>query len=460
MSADKMEASTNNLIIYPHRLHPPESSHIRTQPVLLLQGPVGPFFSSLRESFLRKGHDVLKVNFNGGDWLFTHGKGTINFVGPVESWEHWLDSFIQRTKPSVIVLFGDSRPYHAVAVGAAARANVPVWCLEEGYIRPDYVTCELNGNNARSPLRLNTARNMNEAAGSPTGPPDPITGNLFIAMALCAIVYFVAKTIGAPFFYNNVHHRNRGLLSEAVLWIRGFYRKVSCYISNHNFLEYLIEHLDKRYFVVALQVHDDQQLRRHGNGWSVDRLVTETIQSFARHADSSHHLVLKIHPMDRGHRSYNKLITEIAAFCRCSDRVHSLDDGSMGLIIRHSLGVLTVNSTSGLLALKHGKPLLVFGHALYDLPGLVTIAKDTPHDLDEFWHSRRDPDQRIFNLFTERMLRESLVNGSFYLREWSTKTSERICNRVREQTPTNVAELSFEKMPVDNNLASHIAGIF
>lgn len=39
--------------------------------VLLLQGPVGPFFARLTAELRPVNATVYKVNFNAGDWLFT-----------------------------------------------------------------------------------------------------------------------------------------------------------------------------------------------------------------------------------------------------------------------------------------------------------------------------------------------------------------------------------------------------
>ena len=38
--------------------------------VLLLQGPVGPFFALLAQDLREAGAEVFKVNFNAGDCLF------------------------------------------------------------------------------------------------------------------------------------------------------------------------------------------------------------------------------------------------------------------------------------------------------------------------------------------------------------------------------------------------------
>ena len=51
-----------------------------------------------------------------------------------------------------VVLFGAERLLHRVAIECAEEMGIPVVCLEEGYIRPGYVTMELSGNNWRSPI--------------------------------------------------------------------------------------------------------------------------------------------------------------------------------------------------------------------------------------------------------------------------------------------------------------------
>src|ERR1700761_657857 len=121
--------------------------------VLLLQGPVGPFFRELHQELLDRGFDVLKVNFNGGDLLFSPRSDVCNFRGSPQDWGAWLQSLMSDQPLAAIVLFGDGRPYHMEALRVAGEQGVVTWCLEEGYLRPGYVTCEIGGNNAHSPLR-------------------------------------------------------------------------------------------------------------------------------------------------------------------------------------------------------------------------------------------------------------------------------------------------------------------
>jgi capsular polysaccharide export protein len=430
--------STNLACPHPNqpRNHRPASRPL----VLLLQGPVGSFFSHLAKGILAGGYAVVKINFNGGDWLFDHGHHALSFAGTIDDWTNWLDAFLARSRPAAIVLFGDSRPYHIAAVGLAKRFDIPVWCLEEGYARPNFITCERGGNNALSPLRA-------LPAGTATIGSEPVAelkGNLFGAMAVSAVPYYLAKAIGTPFFFDNSHHRDRSLLSEALLWMRGFWRKIAFYYANHDFLQHLIENLEGKYYVVALQVHDDLQLLRHGKGWTMERLIAEAIQSFAVHAPTSRHLVFKVHPMDRGHRSYRKYVATIAETCRCADRVHVIDDGSIGLMIRHSLGVVTVNSTSGLIALNRGKPILVLGDAVYGQPRLATMG--TGQDMDRFWRAPVPPDGRLVEFFIKRMHRESLINGSFYLKEWIGPTAARLFQRIKTQTESSERHFAERKV--------------
>ena len=61
--------------------------------VLLLQGPVGPFFTLFARDLETRGFNVFKVNFNGGDSFFYRRKRTIDYRGKLKDWE----DFLQRT---------------------------------------------------------------------------------------------------------------------------------------------------------------------------------------------------------------------------------------------------------------------------------------------------------------------------------------------------------------------------
>lgn len=51
------------------------------QKILLLQGPVGPFFAELQIALDAAGFAVKRVLFNSGDKLFDHGRNSVRFTG-------------------------------------------------------------------------------------------------------------------------------------------------------------------------------------------------------------------------------------------------------------------------------------------------------------------------------------------------------------------------------------------
>ena len=71
-----------------------------------------------------------------------------------------------------LVLYGDTRPIHAMAIARAKAAGVTVHVFEEGYLRPWWVTYERGGANGHSPVMHMTLDQI-RAALATTG-HDPI----------------------------------------------------------------------------------------------------------------------------------------------------------------------------------------------------------------------------------------------------------------------------------------------
>src|SRR3978361_1805772 len=82
--------------------------------ILLLQGPLGPFFSRLASDLEKAGATVWKINFNGGDWLFAP-KRSIPFRGRPDQWPAFFESVLDERNIDTVLLFGDCRPVHRVA---------------------------------------------------------------------------------------------------------------------------------------------------------------------------------------------------------------------------------------------------------------------------------------------------------------------------------------------------------
>lgn len=394
---------------------------------ILLQGPVGPFFGVLQSRLEAAGYETVRIVFNAGDALFRGAGRSLRYHGRPENWSGWFAGFLEHFKADLVLAFGCQRKIHRQAGLLARDRNVAFFCFEEGYLRPDYVTLEREGNNARSPLRGWSEADL--APGAPAAAPAPMPGNGFTWTALYAVKYFVALRLGAIQFPYYQHHRARSLLLDAALWTRSFVRKRVHFGSNLKKIHWIIEALDRKYFVVALQVHDDLQLRHHSAGWTIETLLQSAIASFARAAHGDHHLVVKGHPLDRGHSSARQTCRELAALHGVAGRVHFVDDGSLGLLTRHCRGMVTINSTSAMVAFGHDKPVFAAGESFYE--SLTANGSErTSEALARFW--RLTPQLRTarWKAFRAAMIAQSQINGSFYIPEEMQATARRVVERL------------------------------
>lgn len=384
--------------------------------VVLLQGPVGSFFRRAQEHMNANGFDAWRICFNAGDRLFSKGQKTLDFSGNVDSWRRWFSEILRENGFDAVVLFGSERLVHRVAVECADQMGIPVICLEEGYIRPGYVTMEIGGNNWRSPIAGQLPPPDFDAPRREGPKPVPTSGS-FSAMALAALQYFTVRAmISTPGERKLFHKQKRTLLSEGFYWVKNYYRKFSHVGRNYHISERLLEHHDKRFYIVPLQVHDDTQLGRAANAWNNQKLILKTIVSFARNAPADHQLVFKIHPMERGHTRDWHFIRQVSALNDVKDRVHVLDGGSLSLLTRHSAGMITINSTSGLSALHHGVPLAVLGQALYRHPDLA-FCVERGIDMDRFWSEAFVAPEKVRHRYLSWIHHQCLAGGDFYAKD-------------------------------------------
>lgn len=113
--------------------------------------------------------------------------------------------------------------------------------------------------------------------------------------------------------------------------------------------------------------------------------------------------------MDRGHRLYGPLIRKLGKQYNISERVKYVHDLPMPELLTHARAVVTINSTAGLSALIHNKPLIVMGNALYDMKGLTFQGH-----LNQFWQSDFKPDMKLFKKFRLYILRNTQINAVYY----------------------------------------------
>ncbi len=374
------------------------------QHVLLLQGKMGSFFSRFASFLFKQNIAVSKINFNAGDAFFYQHDNAYDYTGDVDGFGEWLAKFVEVHHIDAIVCFGDCRPHHLKAAEYCQQSKTCFFVFEEGYLRPDYITFEEHGINGFSRLDVNKIHNLPKAHDKPL-----YTNNRFYRLCWAAIIYYIIVRLNKKKYPHYYHYRGLTAIQEAKAWIRAPYRKIRYYTCDKRLLNKMITQHKNDYFVSTLQVHKDTQITYHSDYADVQDFIIEVVNSFAKHADTRHHLVFKHHPLDRGHRDYRKFIAQLATKLGVGERVHYGCDMHLPSLIRNSLGMVTVNSTTGLQSIYHKKPIKLMGRAIYNVKNLTD-----QKPLDDFWQNPQQPDNEFYLRFREYLVEENQLNGSFY----------------------------------------------
>ncbi|NDJ26574.1 capsular biosynthesis protein [Campylobacter sp. MIT 19-121] len=374
--------------------------------VLLLQGPIGPFFNKLAKKLKQNDAKVFKLNFNGGDKFF-YPFNAHKYKGELKNFKTFFKNFCKEHKIDYIITYNDCRPVHSIAIRAAKSLQIGIYIFEEGYLRPNFITFEKNGVNANSQLPRD--KNFYLDLEIPVSVANKKFEGAFKYMAFFAFWYWLFAFLLAPFYNNRLHHRSLSPL-ELIPWIRAFYRKFWYKLSEKKTNEEL-KKLKGKYFVAVLQVFNDTQILKHYEGRSVEHFIIQTLSSFALNTRDKHCLVFKHHPMDRGYTHYGALIDELCKQYKLEGRVFYIHDAHLPSLLNDALGCVVVNSTVGLSALYHNCPLKVCGKAFYDIEGL-----SYQKPLDIFWKEAHafKPNYKLYTNFRSYLIQNNQINGNFY----------------------------------------------
>lgn len=403
---------------------------------LMLQGPMGDFFSDLAGLLMASGQRVSKVHFNGGDQVFWHHPGALRFNRRPAELDAFLRRLIADRAIDTLVLFGQMRPIHKIARAVAAELGVEIFVFEEGYLRPNYVTIERRGVNglSRRPRLAGFYRDLDH---HPV-PKAEATGQNMWRMSCIAAAFACAVSLLEPLYWRQVYHRDVNPLREGARWIRGALRKGVCAWREREQLAQLTSAAwSQRCFVVPLQVRGDSQVTDHSRFTGMEHFLDEVVASFAAHAPADAALVVKHHPMDRAYTDYH---AHIAALRRRhglgAERLRYLHDQHLPTLLQHARGVVTINSTVGLQALHHGVPTITLGESVYQVPGLVYDGS-----LEQFWQAPGLVDHALVKRFMAHLVAATQLNASFYAHRPALRAGRR---RLEERQPPVHAPAVFE----------------
>lgn len=383
---------------------------------LILQGMATPFFYELGTSIKKKGYNVVRINFCGGDLLF--GKyfinepqyKSINYRKNTDNLLSFYQSIYKKYNISDIILFGDTRPIHVIAIKLAKKLKIRVHVYEEGYFRPNWVTLDKGGVNANSCLMNNSQWFINQYNKIVSCVSSEKVGGGLLIRAWHDIRYNFATLIFRFYFPFYSSHRPDSFFSE----YKGFIRRIPSvyiyYTMSSNKLIRRIVSSSKKYFFFPLQQAADSQIRIHSPYKNIIEVIDLIIDSFVRNAPENSFLIIKNHPLDTWITNYSKHINKVLRLRNIpKERIIYLESGDIVPLLKNTSGTIVVNSTVGMSALSLDSPVIVLGKSIYDLSGLTFQGS-----LDEFWEGAAPPDSNFFEIFKKVVFAKTQINGSFY----------------------------------------------
>jgi capsular polysaccharide export protein len=378
---------------------------------LFLQGPATPFFARLADRLRADGHETFKVVFNGGDWAHWSPRSCWHYRDGLQSLRAFLDDRYRRFGISDQILFGDRRAVHQVAVEHGEACGVRTHVFEEGYFRPSWVTLEREGVNGHSLLPRDPDWFRGAAKALPDSADSVPIRSPFWVRAAHDVGYHLAGLLNPVCFDRYRTHAPVTAPVEYAAYARRFSRLRMIRNREYRRVAELVASAAP-YFVLPLQLNSDAQIRDHSRFEHMGEVIVHVLESFARHAPGDARIVVKNHPLDLGLMDYRRIVADCERRFDLAGRTLYLEDGDMGALARHALGMVTVNSTVGIVALELGRPTATLSDPIYNLPGLTWQG-----GLDAFWTNGQSPDAQLYSSFRRVVMRATQVNGGFYCRQ-------------------------------------------
>ncbi len=377
---------------------------------LALQGTASPFFNLLAGALRRHGHAVRRVNFCGGDVIYGGAGKAWNYQGMLSDLPSWYLNLAKTGEFTDVIMFGDCREIHRHMHPVSQQFGLQVHVFEEGYVRPHWLTLEKHGVNGRSLLPRDPAWYLDQRRVTPPSPIGRATGYNLFERTYHDICYRAANALYAMRFPHYRSHRPRnGFFEYAGLAARALRQRQHHWDAEHVTRELLESR--RPYYLFPLQLNSDAQIVVHSPFDGVRDAIAKVMRSFARHAPADSWLVIKNHPLDTGLIDYRGYAGQLANELDLGERLRFIDAGHLPTLLDHAKGVVVVNSTVGLSALHHRRPLIALGTAIYGLPGLAWQG-----DLDDFWLSAPPPDMHLYQAFLDYVVHHTQINGDFYTR--------------------------------------------
>ncbi len=375
---------------------------------LFLQGPTSALFAALAAKLRALGHATHRINLCLGDRLFWPTPGATDFTARPTEWPGFIAAFLVEHRITDLILLGEQRPYHQVAIGAARALGIQVVVMDYGYIRPDWLILERDGLGAGSRFPRDPAAILALAATLPAVDFAPHYADSFPRQAIGDVVYNLAALLPWPF----PHYRRFGLHHPIPNYLGTGWQLLRRAARTRRDDATLDRLAGQECHLYAMQMDTDFSIRAYSPFADNDGALAAAIASFARGARPEAQLLIKVHPLDPGLKHWPRRIRAMAQREGVAGRVHFLAGAlHMDRAIGACRSVSTVNSTLAIRALQLGRPVLALGDAIYRLPGLAFQGNP-----DAFWRDPPPPDAPLVDAFIRSIAACLQVRGVAFKR--------------------------------------------
>ncbi len=403
---------------------------------LFLQGPIGPFFNILAQKLASSDNKVFRINFNSADKFSWRKLPSTDFTENLAELPEFINRVITEEAITDIIMFGDSRPVHDIAIKTIAEQNVKIHVFEEGYFRPNWITYEQGGVNRNSSLPGNKEFYANWRSFKL--PEDEKFGGSFFDMAWFSFTYYLTGIPGMYFSFRKYkHHFGISPHKTIALWalklVTNPWRKLVAHFQQKQILKL-------NYFIVPLQLCRDYQIKLHSQFKNMPNFIDHVISDFALNAKQQDCLLFKIHPLENNSARLKKAIADSAMKHQLMPRVKIIDGGHLPTLTQKSKGMVVANSTSGLSAIHHKKPVIALSPAIYNFEGLTN-----QKGLAQFWQSPERPEMNLYNKFRNYVIRKTQINGNFYNRRGMKAALNGAYNRLLAREAAAVTPIASKR---------------
>ncbi|WP_417254941.1 capsule biosynthesis protein [Celeribacter sp.] len=377
----------------------------------MLQGPHGPFFWALGKMLRAAGASVWRVGFNAGDRAFWFSNQSfLPYTEPADHWPERFAEIVREKSVTDIVLYGDTRPVHALAIEKARELGLTIHVFEEGYIRPYWVSYERNGSNGNSTLMSLSVEDMRKALAKiehDSIEPPAHWGDMRQHIFYGALYHWFVMFRNSAFKHYR-GHRELSVTKEFLLYFKRLTLMPLHRLSRAWHTRAILA-AGHPFHIALLQLEHDTSFQVHSPYATMPEFIADVIEGFAKGAPQHHHLVFKAHPLENDRRNLRHEIRRLAAQFGVESRVHFVRGGKLQRLLHSARSAVTVNSTAGQQVLSLGIPLRILGRAVYDKPEFVSH-----QPLDEFFARPERPDTRAYRDYRQFLLETSQVPGGFY----------------------------------------------